>query len=314
MEKKQKGNNAAQHFFFYTVSFLALAFLVFGWGGIVFQFINKFFPDPLVFAYQGLYDQDAVKFGIASIFVAAPIFFLLTNLIVKQLRKGEILEDSKVRRWLIYIVLFVTAAVAIGDLIAVLFSFLNGEFTGRFVLKALTILFLALAIFGYYFWDVRKKDMVHKVYPLNAEVLYLSLTAVVVVFGTAFFLIDKPSVAREKKIDTQTISDLENVDNSLRGYFDQKGMLPEDLTEMKKTNFAIKLSENSSVEYQKTGEESFNLCANFKRSNLADFEAISSKPAGFVGNTWEHEADRVCFERIVIKSETGQLPAIKEVQ
>lgn len=309
MEKKSKGNNAALHFFLYLVSFLSLTFLVFGFGGIMFQFINKFFPDPLMVAYQGLYSQDVVKFGIASIFVAGPVFFLITDYIVKQLRKGEISEESKVRKWLTYIVLFFAAATVIGDLIAILFSFLGGEITSRFVLKANVILGIALVVFGYFFWDMRKKGMLRKVYPLNALAGYVAGTVIVAVFVAAFFLIDKPSVAREKKSDQQMVNELQNADRSLRGYYDQSGVLPEKLEDLAKTNFSVYLSKGSAVEYQKTSDKTFELCAKFKRSNLDELEknVVSIE---LPGNTWQHDAGKVCFERVVVKS-TEEIPVEK---
>ena len=306
--EKKSSVGAAQNFFVYLVSFLALGFLVFGWGGIVFQFINKFFPDPLLIAYQGIYDQDAVKFGIASVFVALPIFLLVSTYIIGQLRQGGIAEESKVRKWLTFIVLFFASATAISDLISILFNFLGGEITVRFVLKALVIMLIALAVFGYYFWDMRKKHMLRKVYPLNLLSAEVLIGVVAIVFVAAFFLIDKPSVAREKKVDQNALTEMQNVDDSLRGYFEQKDKLPENLEEMAKTNFAVNLMQGSSLEYQKTSETTFNLCAVFKRSNADQFTINGRIPDGSLGSSWQHEAGKVCFERLVVRSENAQNP------
>jgi hypothetical protein len=59
---------------------------------------------------------------------------------------------------LTYITLFVAAGVLIGDLISLVFNFLGGELTVRFVLKVLTVGVIAGTIFGHYLWDLRKEE------------------------------------------------------------------------------------------------------------------------------------------------------------
>src|SRR3989338_3472131 len=63
-------------------------------------------------------------------------------------------RESKIRKWLIYLTLFITSLVIIGDLVFVINTFLGGEIKARFILKALSILFVAVVIFWYYLDDV----------------------------------------------------------------------------------------------------------------------------------------------------------------
>jgi len=48
--------------------------------------------------------------------------------------------------------------VLIGDFTYVVYSFLGGELTVRFVLKALVVAVIAGTAFGYYLWDLRANE------------------------------------------------------------------------------------------------------------------------------------------------------------
>ena len=96
--------------------------------------------------------------SVASLIVAFPIFLYVTNLIGRAIKRDPSKRASKVRKWLTYITLFVAASVLIGDLTSLIFNFLGGELTLRFVFKVLTVGIIAGTIFGYYLWDLRKEE------------------------------------------------------------------------------------------------------------------------------------------------------------
>ena len=142
--ENQKNSNA-QDFFLFLLMFLALGFLAFGSGSILFQAIGKFLPDEIA----NTFDQGGVRFGIAAIFIAGPIFLVIAKVINKRIVGGITLLEAGVRKWLTYIVLFFAAATVIGDLITLIFNFLSGETTVQFLLKVLTVLIIAGGIFAY---------------------------------------------------------------------------------------------------------------------------------------------------------------------
>jgi hypothetical protein len=61
-----------------------------------------------------------------------------------------------VRKWLLYLTLFVAALIIIIDTVMLVQGLLNGELTVRFLMKLLTVFVTAGAIFGYYFYDLKK--------------------------------------------------------------------------------------------------------------------------------------------------------------
>ncbi|MEK7085265.1 MAG: DUF5671 domain-containing protein, partial [Patescibacteria group bacterium] len=68
--------------------------------------------------------------------------------------------NLRIRKWLVYFTLFAASLFIIGDLIALIYNFLQGELTVRFFLKILTVFFVAGSVFWYYFMDIRKHHTV----------------------------------------------------------------------------------------------------------------------------------------------------------
>ena len=146
----------AREAFLYLVSFIALCITAFSFGLLIFIFIESAFPDPL--SYRGDFSRDSLSTAIASIVVAFPLYLFFMWRIHKTVSANPERRESLVRRWLTYLTLVVGAGIIIGDLIFLLSSFLQGELSVRFSLKALTVLIIVGVIFGYYLWDVRDEE------------------------------------------------------------------------------------------------------------------------------------------------------------
>lgn len=146
---------SARDAFIYLVIFTTLAVSAFHFGSLLFELIERAFPDPLDEHAAG-YSVHTVRRAIAALVVAFPIYVLLSYRVNAAMREDPTKRASKIRKWLTYMTLFIAAAVLVGDLSAVIYSLLSGELTVRFILKALTVVLIAGAIFGYYLWDSRE--------------------------------------------------------------------------------------------------------------------------------------------------------------
>ena len=119
---------------------------------LIFQYINVLLPDPLeysVYAVSGSY--SAIRFAISSLVVIFPIYILSSWYLNKNYEENPEKRGLRIRKWLLYFTLFAAALIIMGDLVALINRLLEGELTLRFLLKVLTMAFVAGSGFGYYF-------------------------------------------------------------------------------------------------------------------------------------------------------------------
>jgi hypothetical protein len=155
---KPKPYLSAKEAFMYLVLFTCLYISAFNFGALLFQFIERAFPDALnpSYAYDG--SAAAIRFSVSALIIAFPLYLWLSSVFAKAFAKDPVKRESKVRKWLSYITLFIAASVIIGDSIALIYNLLGGELTARFFLKVLAIMLIAGMIFGYYLWDLKRDE------------------------------------------------------------------------------------------------------------------------------------------------------------
>lgn len=294
-----ENNNSAKIAFFYLLSSAALIFMALASGMIIFQIINKYIPD-IINQYSGNYSDGTMKFGISALIVTAPIFYYAMIWIQKNLYLGNIKKDSEIRKWLTYFVMLVASAVMVGWLIGTLVSFMNGELTGKFILKSLTALAISASIFSFYLYDIKRdaiegnKDSVMKIF------LFASLSVVVAVFVSALFVVESPTETRNRKIDEQVLRDFSSIKNGLNEYYNINKKLPDNLEELKEEinylsadNF-VNPRTKKDYEYKLLSNQEFELCSDFLTSNI-DENSNDSRYSPFF--TWKHEKGYQCIEQ-----------------
>lgn len=151
---RRKTYTSAKEGFVYMLTFLTLYISAFHFGNLMFDFINKAYPDKLGMYY----DLASIRFSVSSLIVAYPLYLWLTITTRKSIAQNPAKQRSKVRKWLIYLTLFIAAATIIGDLIALIVALLGGELSLRFILKVATMLLIASMIFGYYRWELGQDE------------------------------------------------------------------------------------------------------------------------------------------------------------
>ncbi len=141
----------ARDTFLHALLFLALALCAYHLGMLIFRFIDAAFPPPGV--PEGL--RRATRWPVSVLIVTLPVLVYVSHLVNRDIRRDPDRRASKSRIQTIYLTLFSCAAVVIGVLAGLVYNFLGGELTIRFILKSLTAAAIAAAIFAYYRRDLR---------------------------------------------------------------------------------------------------------------------------------------------------------------
>jgi hypothetical protein len=151
---RPRASLSAREAFMYLLLFSTLYVVAFQFGSLLFQFINRAFPDPAT-DVTDRFSREAIRFSVSSLIVALPVFLYMSRLTNRETTRDRTKRVSPVRRWLTYLTLFIAACVLIGDFTSLIYSVLGGELTTRFVLKVLTVGIIAGTMFWYYVSDLR---------------------------------------------------------------------------------------------------------------------------------------------------------------
>ena len=144
--------------FLYLVLFATLYLSAWHLGSLLFDLINAAIPDPADQRFQAGMRDDSMRFSVASLVIAFPIYLFVARLLSRGLARNPVKRLSAVRRWLTYLTLFLAVTVLVCDLIALVHSLLGGDLTLRFVLKVLVVGAIAGGIFGFYLADLRREE------------------------------------------------------------------------------------------------------------------------------------------------------------
>lgn len=149
---------SAREAFLYLVLFATLYVSAYHLGSLLFDLINRALPDPADRQYEFMRLGSSMRWSVASLLVAFPVFLFVARMLARELARNPVKRLSAVRRWLTYMTLFLAAGIVIGDLIATVYNVLGGELTLRFALKVLVVGAIAGTVFAWYLQDLRREE------------------------------------------------------------------------------------------------------------------------------------------------------------
>lgn len=280
------------------------------YGGVValitllFQYINYAYPDLLTNAYYYADPYNgAIRFAMSALIVLTPIFLVLMRLIRNSIAADPTRADIWVRRWFLYLTLFVAGATMAIDLIVLVNYFLNGDVTMRFVLKVLVVLLVAGAGFLHFLADLRGYWTANR---SRANLVgYGAFLVVVLSIVGGFFIIGTPNSARLVRFDEQKVNDLSNIQYQVVYYYQQKEELPQNLAELTDPISGYVAPKDAQTGqdygYRVTGPLSFEVCATFNVPTRGTDRSYADPSIArhIGGETWVHGAGQTCFERTI---------------
>ncbi len=291
-EKQQREafqGKSALDFFLNFLTLATLGWLALSVGGIIFQIINKYLSGT----YQVLTDyiiQTALKSYLASAIIVLPIFLITSYLLHRQYRNNNLNHQSNIYRWLTYLILLVSLLLAIGSLVALLINFLNDDYTAKIILKILVIFAISLGIFGYYLYDLRRRDYAKRAaVSVAAFTVVLAISIIAIIAG--LLLIDSPATARLKKFDLQRVVALSQINSLVVSSYAQSNKLPAILNSSF-MNQLIDPQTKKPYEYQVLASDQYQICADFSLAAKSNSENVVG------ADEWlNHQAGHQCFTK-----------------
>jgi hypothetical protein len=290
-------------------SFILLGIIATALGTLFFGIIEQSFPDRL--SADPYVDVSAamsgIHYAVAALLIGFPLYVGALFIWFRTFREDEGRTESRLSQWLTYIVLLAASVTLVGDLIAVVFTFLQGEITWRFFLKALTVFGIAGLIFGFYFLE-RRKIQYHQDIPRKTFQIFGWSVAGIVSIGIllGFFVGGSPETARKQGFDARRANDLSTLAGCIQGYASDFGALPDSIDVLRRSStyaycasfvqdpetgkmYEYRVVASSRMEGEsRVGE--FELCADFSLASSGSREMAYPDPSFWS----EHGAGRSC--------------------
>lgn len=297
-----ESKTTAKDFFLHLGAIAGLYAVAIAFVSLLFTVINEAYPVIDQYSY---YYSPSISLPMATLIIIFPVFLLLSRLAYGTYETDPAKKDLAIRRWLTYITLFVAGIILAGDLVTVLYKFLDGQdLTTAFLLKALVVLLLTGAVFKFYLDEIRDKIT------SGARRIWVIVVSIVIIIAIVlgFSVIGSPRTQRLIRYDSQKVADLQNIQWQIISIWQRKGVLPQTLAEMDDPISSYVTPNDPQTgevyEYKLTGLTTFELCANF---NL-DLEASTANPNTRATMSidpysktdhWDHASGRHCFSRTI---------------
>lgn len=247
-----KVHTSTKDFFVYLGILVSLVITVWNIINVVFEAINKAFPDILSNNnYNYIYSYDSLRWSIALLIVIFPIYIILSYVAAGDIKRDNSKKDLGLRKLTLFVSLFVSGASIVGSLVTTIYNFLGGEISPRFLLKALFIIIISIIISSYYYY-LTKRDYTQKSFVPNL----FAIIAVVLVVGSVIWsvlIVGSPFEVRKQKLDLQRVASLVTISNLIVEQYKNSRELPKSLSEIKNRGYGISIVDpitNQEYEYK----------------------------------------------------------------
>ena len=303
----EKAHTGAKDFFLWAGAMLFFYASIVAFITLLFSYINYAFPDALNNYASNPYDSG-MSYQMAVLIVLVPLFLVLMHFIRRDIEKEPSRAELWVRKWALYLTLFAAGVTIAVDLITLLYFFLSGQEVGvRFILEVAVVLLVGAAVFMHFLADIWGYWIK---FPNRARAVGLGM-GFLVLFSIAagFLIVGTPWDARHYRLDTQKVSDLQDIQSQIITYWQQKQKLPATLGDLNDSlsyqTIPTDPQTHAQYEYTATGAASFSLCATFNATSQSnEANGIESEPmipagASVASDNWAHAAGHVCFARTI---------------
>jgi len=297
-------SGGARDAFLYLSAFAALYASAIATVSLLFDYVNRWLPDPALGenARASVWALRGMRWSLATLVVSFPVFVWISRFLLKEMSAQLEKSWSGIRRWLTYLTLFVAAVALTSDVVTLVFYFLEGELSLRFLLKVGVVSVISGLAFVYYLATVRMPARtlsgsgMHRRFGIAAT----ALAVVTLVWGAA--VVGLPGTERSRKLDERRIRELGLIESAIDRLClgprqDRKEGPPLALAKPLPPTLEALVGEavdlrpriedpasGAHYDYRVTGPATYELCATFDRPRDEDSDA-----------RWNHAAGRHCF-------------------
>lgn len=270
--------------------FVSLYVWIGTWLWLLFTFVGMAYPDTAATAASWQLEAvyAALRRAVATLVIAYPLYLWLSRRVVRLWQANPQQRSSRVRSWLLWLTLFVAAAALLGDLATLIYRFLDGDLTVRFLLKAAIVGVLAAGLLVHYragLQIVGHSQFLRSVRWLGP----VTTVGLLISIGVAIWFAGSPATARLHGSDQQRLRDLRALSHRVDQYWQQHDSLPGSLAVLaaRRGNRHLEIRDPVSAAvygYTVVGDRTYQLCAVF---------ATASSDA--VKRFWRHPHGQHCF-------------------
>ena len=223
-----KPKTTAWDFLLNVGAIIALYTIVGNLLSLVFTVVEKAYP-KITNGYNYYSSSQSISWPVSILIVLFPIFVTIMWFLEKSYLQDPEKRNLTVHKWLTYITLFVGGAILIGDLVTILYYFIDGqELTTGFLLKIFSVLVITLAVFLYYIADARNTLTSSK------RKIWLGVSTAIVIISIVwgFSVLGSPRTQQLLKYDQQKVTDLQEINYQITSYYTNNGVLANTLEKM----------------------------------------------------------------------------------
>ena len=262
-------STAARDALFYSLLFVVFGMIVGSTLTLLFAQINIWLPEPdEAQSYRRL---SGLRWSMAALIVFIPVFWLLDRKDRQATSADPARQHGTVRRWLSAIAMLLAMITLLGDALYLIYSWLDGQITVRFLVKSATVAAMALVVLTYF---RETRDLPFRMLPVPAA--WVLIASSLLALGLSFWLVGGPGQGQMEQRDRWRISDLRVLigDVALCTRIDRTNM-PESLDPMTCARNPARLTGYASdITYHRITANEFELCTDVEAPDMLDGYAL----------------------------------------
>lgn len=276
---------------------------------IFFNILDKIFPDLAMSPTPQFLTISSLSVPLSIALVFFPVLCVLVYYTNKYYSVNPNRLDSKFRKWIMYLVLFVSSVTIIIDLVVTIRYFLNGDITSRFVFKSMIV--FVFAILSALYFNASSKKTKSTTITITSIIFCIVFVVSVVL---PFMVFGSPATARKISLDNATSGNLSQFENEVVNYYSNYKKLPATKTELLSNSYMPNGTADK-ITYSKLDDKTFSLCADFIESNQGEVgyygNPYQTVPVGVNKSYFIHEKGNVCFDRQIAQQFIDQVKVVR---